>query len=290
MKTGPDSVNALGMMLTLAPTPCDVMVIARETNVASAKQFANLNAQVTEILAMRILSGGYRPGDVLPNEKDLHESLGVSRTTLREAVKNLAAKGLVVVGPSLGTRVRPMSDWNLLDPDTMRWRLQLGVTPKLVADMYELRECFEPAASQFAAERGSDADHKLIWAAYRELAAGSEAGGERSVAADVAFHRSILVCSRNELLSAFANVVESTLHASFQIARRRQNLSRADLAQHEAIARAILARNGAAARQATKRMLARSKAVQMEATSGLAAAAKRSSSQRRSRTPAAASR
>jgi DNA-binding FadR family transcriptional regulator len=254
----------------------------------ATKQLANLNAQVTEILALRILSGEYQPGEVLPNEKDLHEALGVSRTTLREAVKNLSSKGLVLVGPSLGTRVRAMADWNLLDPDTMRWRLQLGVSPKLVADMYELRECFEPAASQFAAERGTDADHQVIWAAYEEMAASSEAGGERSVEADVAFHRAILVCSRNELLSAFANIVASTLQASFQIARQRQNLSPADLVQHEAIAKAIVARNGPAARKATERMLANSKAVQMEAAAGLVST-RRSSAQKRSRKPAATS-
>lgn len=256
---------------------------------APAKQLANLNAQVTEILALRILSGDHQPGDVLPNEKDLHEALGVSRTTLREAVKNLAAKRLVLVGPSLGTRVRARADWNLLDPDVMRWRLQLGVTPELVADMYELRECFEPAASQFAAERGTAAEHRAIRAAYDEMAASSAMGGERSVAADVAFHRAILVCSRNELLAALANIVESTLHASFQIARARQNLSSADLAQHEAIAKAILGRKGAAARRATERMLASSKAVQMAAAADLAAA-RRSSARRRSRRPAAASR
>ena len=255
---------------------------------APARQLANLNAQVTEILALRILSGEVQPGDTLPNEKELHESLGVSRTTLREAVKNLSAKGLVLVGPSLGTRVRAAADWNLLDPDVMRWRLQLGVTPTLIADMYELRECFEPAASQFAAERGTAAEHRAIWSAYEEMAASSAAGGERSVAADVAFHRAILVSARNELLGAFANIVESTLHAAFEIARQRQNLSRADLAQHEAIAKTILARNGAAARRATARMLADSKAVQMAAAAALAP--KRSSARKRSTTPAAASR
>lgn len=232
---------------------------------ARPKRLSNLNGQVIEILALRILGGEYAPGDVLPNEKDLHEALGVSRTTLREAIKSLSSKGLVIVGPSIGTRVRPAAEWNLLDPETMRWRLQLGVSPKLIQDMYELRECFEPSASQFAAERGSEAEHAAIWASYLELAASRDEGGERSIEADVRFHVSILLCAKNDLLSAFARVIESTLEASFVIARGHQKLSEDDIKQHGAVAKAIVQRNGLAARRATERLLVRSKVVQMEA-------------------------
>ncbi len=254
---------------------------------ASRRPLANLNGQVTEILALRILGGEYPPGASLPNEKDLHEGLGVSRTTLREAIKTLSSKGLVSVGPSIGTRVRPHAEWNLLDPDTMRWRLQLGVTAKLVQDIYELRECFEPTASQFAAERAGDAERQSIWDAYEDLVASRESGGDKSVAADVAFHRTILLCSQNDLLSALANVIEATLYASFQIARNWNNISNDMIAQHEAIAKAIVAGNGAAARRATERLLKSSKAGQIEAAENLAP--KRSSGPRRSRTRAAAS-
>jgi DNA-binding FadR family transcriptional regulator len=253
----------------------------------SSRPLANLNGQVTEILALKILGGEYAPGESLPNEKDLHEGLGVSRTTLREAIKNLSAKGLVSVGPSIGTRVRPHGEWNLLDPDTMRWRLQLGVTPKLVQDIYELRECFEPTASQFAAERASVSERQSIWDAYQELVASRELGGERSVAADVAFHRTILLCCQNDLLSALANVIEATLYASFQIARNWDKISADMMTQHEAIAKAIVAGNGPAARRATERLLKSSKAGQMEAAES--AAPKRSLAPKRSRTRAAAS-
>ena len=229
------------------------------------RPLANLNGQVTEILALKILFGEYRAGQSLPPEKELHESLGVSRTTLREAVKNLSAKGLVTVGPSRGTRVRPRAEWNLLDPEVLRWRLERGVTVKQIQDMYELRECFEPAASRFAAERASDADHAAIWKAYERLAASKETGGDQSVAADVDFHVAILRSADNDLLASFANVIESTLEASFVVARIRRNLSEEDVAQHAAIAKAILSRNGPAAKRATERLLEKSKATQMEA-------------------------
>ena len=229
------------------------------------RPLANLNGQVTEILALKILHGEYGAEQSLPPEKELHESLGVSRTTLREAVKNLSAKGLVTVGPSRGTRVRPRAEWNLLDPEVLRWRLECGVSVKLIQDMYELRECFEPAASRFAAERASQADHAAIWKAFERLAASKETGGDQSVAADVDFHVAILRSADNDLLASFANVVESTLEASFVVARIRRNLSEDDVAQHAAVAKAILRRNGLAAKRATERLLEKSKAAQMEA-------------------------
>ena len=230
-----------------------------------SKPLANLNGQVTEILALKILHGEYAPEHSLPPEKELHESLGVSRTTLREAVKNLSAKGLVTVGPSRGTRVRPRAEWNLLDPEVLRWRMERGVSVKLIQDMYELRECFEPAASRFAAERASDAALAAIWTAYERLAASKETGGEQSVVADVDFHVAILRSANNDLLASFANVIESTLKASFVIARIHRNLSEDDLERHVAVANAILERNGPAAKQATERLLEKSKATQMEA-------------------------
>ena len=129
--------------------------------------------------------------------------------------------------------------------------------------MYELRECFEPAASRFAAERASDADHAAIWKAYERLAASKETGGDQSVVADVDFHVAILRSAHNDLLASFANVIESTLEASFVVARIRRNLSEDDVAQHAAVAKAILKRNGAAAKRATERLIEKSKATQI---------------------------
>jgi DNA-binding FadR family transcriptional regulator len=232
---------------------------------AHPRRLANLHGQVSEIIALRILGGTYAPGDVLPTERALYEELGVSRTTLREAMKNLSSKGLVAIGPSVGTRVRARPEWNLLDIETMRWRLQLGVTTKLVEDIYELRECFEPFASRYAAERGTDAQHLDIRASYLQLAASREAGGRESVEADLRFHKSILISAGNDMLSALGAVVEGALEASFQIARARANLSAADIKQHKAIMEAILARDGLAAMRATETTLRTSKAVQIAA-------------------------
>ena len=63
-------------------------------------------------IASWIVGGRFAPGDSLPIEPAIGEELAVSRTVVREALKTLTAKGLVVTGPRLGTRVRPRSAWN----------------------------------------------------------------------------------------------------------------------------------------------------------------------------------
>src|ERR1700722_18840626 len=75
-----------------------------------------LLGNLVEEIGLRILSGDYIPAEALPIEPDLMLELGVSRTVLREAVKILAAKGLLESRGKLGTRVRERRHWNLLDP------------------------------------------------------------------------------------------------------------------------------------------------------------------------------
>ena len=73
-----------------------------------------MSAQVARIIGTRIVSGEFAPGDALPIENELCTAYGVSRSAIREAVKNLAAKRLIEVAPNVGTRVLPFDSWNLL--------------------------------------------------------------------------------------------------------------------------------------------------------------------------------
>lgn len=88
----------------------------------SAQQLAaqkNLSYVLAEKLAQRILKGEYEPGTILPGEIELGEQFGVSRTAVREAVKTLTAKGMVLPRPRIGTRVMPQSNWNFLDQELL---------------------------------------------------------------------------------------------------------------------------------------------------------------------------
>jgi DNA-binding FadR family transcriptional regulator len=231
----------------------------------AAPKLSNLHRQTVEWLAMQVLNGTYRVGEALPTELELCAALGISRTTVRSAARELAAKGLLDVGPSRGTRVRPRQDWNLLDAEVMRWRIRLGVDRKLIQDVYEMRECFEPQASRFAAERGSAKHHAAIARAFAALEGSREGGGEASVAADVAFHTSILAAAENEFIGALSSVVMMALRVAFEVARQRRQLSKGDIDRHRIVRDAILARQGKRAFDATEQLLASSKKVQMAA-------------------------
>lgn len=79
----------------------------------------NLSYVLAEKLSQRILAGEFTAGDILPGEVELGEQFGVSRTAVREAVKILAAKGMVLPRPRIGTRVLPRHQWNFLDQDLL---------------------------------------------------------------------------------------------------------------------------------------------------------------------------
>ena len=83
----------------------------------------NLHGRIVHTLGRRILRGEINPGDAL----EAGSVMAASRTALREAIRVLAAKGLVVARPKIGTRVTPRESWNLLDPDVMAW--QHGAAP-----------------------------------------------------------------------------------------------------------------------------------------------------------------
>ncbi|MGC4803430.1 FadR/GntR family transcriptional regulator, partial [Providencia huaxiensis] len=76
---------------------------------------------IAENLGQLILTSTYLPDSTLPSELELSEQFQASRTAIREAIKILAAKGMVLARPKIGTRVMPPSNWNFLDQDLLTW-------------------------------------------------------------------------------------------------------------------------------------------------------------------------
>ena len=81
-----------------------------------------LYEHVEEAIGLRIITGDFKPKDTLPNEDALCAEFGVSRGVIREAVKVLQKKGLVVPRPKIGTQIQPKSQWNLFDADVLYWK------------------------------------------------------------------------------------------------------------------------------------------------------------------------
>ena len=106
----------------------------------------NVHGNTVDFLGQAIVGGRYALGGTLPPEPLLCEELGVSRTVVREAIKSLVAKGLIVTGPKVGTRVLPSDQWNWFDADVIAWQAVAGLTPEFVRDLQDLRRVVEPAA------------------------------------------------------------------------------------------------------------------------------------------------
>lgn len=174
-------------------------------------------------LGRRVVSGTWPAGRTIPKESELIEELGVSRSVVREAVRTIAAKGMLRTRTSSGTWVLPRDEWRLLDPDVIDWRIRAGDTESLLRDLLELRLVLEPGVVYRAAERRSDEQRARIRAAWlTKVEAKREAGDpgsvhtalesrSRFIAADLAFHRAFMASLDSELLMQLFGVIEAAL-------------------------------------------------------------------------------
>ena len=111
----------------------------------------NVYAYIAHKLGCEIVGGVFPPGTLLPNEAEMRSRFAVSRTALREAYSVLAAKGLILPRPKIGTRVRPKADWNMLDPEVLTWHLEAVPNEEFISELYALRHMIEPEAAAAAA-------------------------------------------------------------------------------------------------------------------------------------------
>ena len=116
----------------------------------------SMHGRIVRELGQRIVSGDLAPGDRLPAESELIVKYEVSRPVLREAVRVLVAKGLVVSRQRAGAIVRPRNEWHLLDPDVLYWMIQTRPAPDFVRSLMAVRQVFEPGAAALAAQAATD--------------------------------------------------------------------------------------------------------------------------------------
>lgn len=216
-----------------------------------------LSEMVAGAIGRRIVSGKYRPGQVLPTEPMIQAEFGVSRTAVREAIRLLSAKGLTVSRPKVGTRVRPTADWSVLDTDVLRWQVEQNPSEEFIHALFEMREIFEPAAASRAAERASDEQIDAIGTAMQGIRHGARGSAEQ-ISADVDFHMSILEATGNPLLRSVGALIESVLRITFSLGWKTVMAEDAVL-QHAAIYEAIRERDADAAFIAMRRLIRNSK-------------------------------
>ncbi len=120
---------------------------------AAAQRGRGLHGQLVQQLGQMIVAGELGADRPLVPEEIGHR-FEVSRTVVRESLRVLEAKGLVSARPNVGTRIRPVQEWNLLDPDVIEWRAQGPLRGDQARELAELRQAFEPLAAHLVAERG----------------------------------------------------------------------------------------------------------------------------------------
>nr|WP_221333702.1 FCD domain-containing protein [Nocardia transvalensis] len=201
-------------------------------------------AQAAEVLLARIRAGEWRLGHKLPGETTLAAQLGVGRSTLREAIRELAGKGVLESRQGAGvfvTALEVTEDW-----DTVLRRAD-------IVTVIEARLAIEAEAAALAAQRRTPADLRAMW---RALAARAEAGDavDDLVDADTAFHRTVVTAAHNDVLTGmFDAFVPRLRHAMIDMLRLRPLPDeRADHHAHEILLDAIRARDSAVATTASR--------------------------------------
>jgi DNA-binding FadR family transcriptional regulator len=225
-----------------------------KTNAAARRKALRLHGAIARDLGVQIVSGRYRPGHILNGEIDASDRLKVSRTAYREAVRILAAKGLVESRPKVGTRVSVPERWHLLDPDVLSWIFGREPDDRLLRALFELRRIVEPQAAALAAVRRSEADLVAMARALEGMAEHSLAVEEGRIA-DQNFHSALLRASGNAFVASLISGVAAAVTWTTIFKQRHNQLSRDSLPDHMRVYEAVRAGNPQAAQQGMTALL-----------------------------------
>jgi len=205
-----------------------------------------IHGTIAHDLGVAIVTGRYKPGDILSGEIEFSEQLNVSRSAYREAIRMLAAKGLVESRPKTGTRVSEQRRWNLLDPDVLAWMFEGEPSEDFIRALFELRMIVEPAAAELAARRRDGRDLARMGHALEEMARYGLALPEGR-AADQRFHDAVLEATRNPALLSLSSSIGAAVSWTTLFKQRKRELPRDPLPDHRALYEAIAAGDAAAA-------------------------------------------
>lgn len=207
----------------------------------------------------QITSGRLRPGQRLPTEPELCLRTGVSRSTVREALRLLASQHLIVTtrGVTGGSYVAQPDPARLAESLTGGVRMLLACTPVGVDELIEVREMVEVPAAGLAARRRTDAD---LTALRQALYDPEHDDVPTKAAAQRAFHAALAAATGNPVYELLARPLYAVANEGELVEAASQRLWRLADAEHRAILRAVEERDVEAAQEATRTHLANLKA------------------------------
>ncbi len=199
-----------------------------------------------EILSMITIDKRFRPGDKLPNENDLSMELGVSRTTLREAIRILVAGDVVEIRRGKGTYIKNGFKDNLMD------NLSPLTSAKLKADdLYEMRLVVEPEAAYFATKRATDNELKRIIELGERVEKLIHEGKDRT-AEEQAFHRAVVKAAHNEFMNHLMPIIQEAIDKGVILSEENKEVIEDTIIDHRMILQFMRERNAEGARSAMK--------------------------------------
>lgn len=204
----------------------------------------------------RIVGGEFPPGTTLPNEPELVEQFGISRTVVREAMKCLAGKGLVEIKTRVGTRVRDKQYWHHMDIDVMVWYYETGPSIEIMRSIKDIRLVLEPEAASRAAHRGTDEEIAAIQSAYDDMV-NSIGNPNANADADLNFHTAIFAATHNRIYAQMIDLIAIGIFANRTMSTPDEVTAGQvkSLPLHKQVLDAIASHDAEAAAEASRRLL-----------------------------------
>jgi DNA-binding FadR family transcriptional regulator len=224
------------------------------------RTYGNLTERIVQDLGSAIVTGQFSGDTPFPIESEICARYGASRSIVREAIKVLNAKGLLIARPRRGTSVRPEHDWNLIDPDVLSWFMNRRFSIELLKHFTRARLAIEPAAAAEAARTDSEQQQLNMSTMLARMEQAAQ-GSLDPLETDVDFHLSILEASNNQFFYNMSPMIETALNFSIRFTNRQLRQRVASVSEHRAILDAILSRDADKAAEETRGLLERALAL-----------------------------
>jgi GntR family transcriptional repressor for pyruvate dehydrogenase complex len=220
-----------------APIKSDFEVIRRN------KVYEEVAKQIERLILNKL-----QPGDKLPSERELAETLQVSRSSIRDAIRGLELMGLVEPRQGAGTIVREISAESLVNP----FANVLKHRKELVGELLDFRKMLEPPLAARAAKNASSDEIEEMEEILRRQQV-TLARGEASIDEDAEFHYSIALASGNSVVLKVLDIVMDLLRETRERSLQLKGRPQKSLAGHRRILTAIKRHDADAAKSAMRR-------------------------------------
>ena len=204
------------------------------------KKLSDVTAK--RIRAMIETENRFKVGDKLPNENDFANELGISRATLREAIRILTLGGILEIRRGKGTFVTS---------NTFIETGDLGEISSGLDDLFEMRLMFEPDCAYYAAQRATDEEIEII-CKYGEAVEQKILSGEDKTYEEQKFHESIANATHNAFVKQFMPIIFNAIKKGVLVMQKDDNVSKDNLNDDRLIMEFLKARNADGARTAMR--------------------------------------